>query len=119
VWHGIVFDMEDLNMWYNLMTEDDFVSYINHLRSEYVLVHELYKFGIEIDCLSHRKSTEVLTKQFFGNDLEFIEWWLYDSPNGIKEDCYTEVATVIVETEGKQLKVVINTPSDLYNFLVS
>jgi hypothetical protein len=102
------------------ITKDEFVSYIDNLRVEYSLTLTLSRFGIQLDALSYRKSTDIIRKNLFGDAwISTIDWWLYDAPNGISGDCYTDSNRVWFSTEGGETVVVISTASDLYDYLTT
>lgn len=101
-----------------ILSKEEFVAHMEGLKTEYDKLDKLYsEFGIDTIempwCYSSNHFLELLEK-IMNDEQGEISWWCYETDFG-RDKTMTEI---IVHDDTGERSVVVNTPEDLYNYLV-
>lgn len=97
------------------MNKEAFVKYIEAEREEWNRYWDLCKLGVDIRNGDYKPIQNIVLKIFLNHEqLDLLEWWFYDSPDGIngnpKEDCLFD------ENENP---IAVQTPDALFDYLLT
>ncbi|MEN6621467.1 MAG: hypothetical protein ABFD50_07970 [Smithella sp.] len=101
-------------------TYEQFKKYIDTLRNHNKLMKELYAIGFQFDKLedlTHKVEDSILEMVFNKSQKEYLDWWLYDSPNAIEGDLDPSDDTVWIRDRGNP--VAVRTTKEIYDFLMT
>lgn len=98
------------------MNKELFLEYVESLRKALKMQRVLRDVGVDIMDGLIDQSHEFLKKSIWNKEqIENIDWWLYDCPNGIDGDNLGGEWTTITFGDGSQLKIA--TAEQLYDYL--
>lgn len=100
-----------------ILSKEEFVNHIKGLKSEYDKLDKLYAdFGIDIFempwCYSSNHFLELLS-QVMDDEYDYISWWCYETDFGRDKNM-----NKIYESSTDKVIAELNTPEDLYDYLV-
>lgn len=100
-----------------ILSKEEFVAHIKGLKLEFDKLNKLYsEFGIDTIempwCYSSNHFIDLL-EQSMGDEYGNISWWCYETDFGRDKNM-----NKIYDAFGKKVIAVLNTPEDLYDYLV-
>jgi len=100
-----------------ILSKEEFVAHINGLKFEFDKLDKLYsEFGIDIFempwCYSSIHFLELLS-QVMGDEYDYISWWFFETDFGRDKNM-----NKIYESSTDKVIAELNTPEDLYDYLV-
>lgn len=108
-----------------IISKLQFEALIHLMRKDHKRRCDLIQLGVDISChLDHPSNPMVdllLSVCLSPQQLKELEWWLYDSPNGIEQDPQPDKWAVITWTErgdGGEARVDLHSVSLLWDYLV-
>jgi hypothetical protein len=99
------------------MTLGQFTTWIEETRKHHKKVHELYKLGVDTLDWEH-PDTYLYQFVFNKEQRDYIDWWLYDCPNGISEEAFNRESSKITwDEKGEEVNVYLDSVEALYNYI--